>query len=63
MSYYDEALDRAIEVLGTKERAVEWLEKMSASLGASPRNLLDSKDGLDRVLRHIHSVELANDTD
>ncbi len=63
MSYYDDALDRATEVLGTKERAEEWLDKMSDSLGSSPRKLLDSKEGFDRVLRHIHSVELANDTD
>ena len=63
MSYYDDALDRAMEVLGTKGRAEEWLDKMSASLGVSPRKLLDSKEGFNRVLRHIHSVELANNTD
>ncbi len=63
MSYYDDALDRELEVLGTKGRAEEWLDKMSESLGASPRKLLDSKEGFNRVLRHIHSVELANDTD
>ena len=63
MSYYDDALDRAMEVLGTKGRAEEWLDKMSESLGVSPRKLLDSKEGFNRVLRHIHSVELANDTD
>lgn len=63
MSYYDVALIRATEVLGTKERAEEWLSKMSGTLGASPKELLETQDGFERVLRHIHSVELALDTD
>ncbi len=63
MSNYKIDLDRATEVLGDKERAVEWLDKMSGTLGKSPRELLSDQAGLDRVLRHIHSVELALDTD
>ena len=59
MSYYTDALKRAIEVFGSKERAEYWLEKMSAELGSPPCDLLNSKDGYDRVLRHIHSVDLA----
>ncbi len=46
-----------------KKRAVEWLDKMSSTLGKSPRELLSDRAGLDRVLRHIRSVELALDTD
>ena len=63
MSYYDAALDLAIDVLGTKERAAEWLEKMSASLGSAPKDLLATQEGFERVRRHIHSVEIALDTD
>ncbi len=63
MSNYDIALDRATEVLGTRERAEDWLEKMSGTLGNSPKDLLSDDQGLNRVLRHIHSVELALDTD
>ena len=59
MAYYTATLNRAIEVFGTKDRAEDWLEKMSAELGAAPRLLLDTKEGYDRVMRHIHSVELA----
>ncbi len=59
MTYYTQALDRAVEVFGTRERAEIWLEKMSAELGAAPNQLLEDKAGFERVLRHIHSVDLA----
>lgn len=59
MSYYSDAIDRATEVFGTKERAEEWLEKMSSELGSAPREILDTREGFLRVMRHIHSVELA----
>ena len=59
MSYYETALDRATDVLGDKERAVDWLEKMSDAFGKFPEEILSDQDGLDRVLRHLHSIELA----
>lgn len=59
MSYYTNALNRAVEVFGSMERAEEWLEKMSAELGTAPSELLNTKEGYDRVLRHLHSVDLA----
>lgn len=59
MSYYAVALDRAIEVFGTRDRAEEWLEKMSGDLGSAPKKLLDTRDGFERVLRHLHSVDIA----
>jgi hypothetical protein len=59
MSYYSDALSRADEVFGSKERAKDWLEKMSAELGSAPKELLKTKEGYDRVLRHLHSVDLA----
>ena len=63
MSNYEIALDRATYVLGDKARAKECLEKMSGTLGSSPKELLSTDEGLQRVMRHIKSVELANDTD
>ncbi len=63
MTYYEIALDRAIDILGDKERAVDWLEKMSDAFGKSPREILSDQDGLDRVLRHLHSIELALNPD
>ncbi len=59
MSYKDEALHRAVEVFGSEERAQDWLEKMSAELGSTPNDLLETKEGYERVLRHIHSVDIA----
>ena len=63
MSYYSDALSRAIEVFGSKERAEDWLEKMSAELGSAPNELLNTKEGYHRVLRHKHSVDLAINMD
>ena len=63
MSYYETALDRATEVLGDNERAVDWLEKMSDAFGKSPKEILSDQDGLDRVFRHLHSIELALNPD
>ena len=59
MTYYAPALDRAIEVFGTQERAEDWLEKMSAELGKAPKDLLNDKEGYHRVKRHLRSVEFA----
>lgn len=59
MAYLASALDRAIEVFGSKERAELWLEKMSTELGTSPKALLDSREGYECVLRHLHSVDIA----
>jgi len=59
MSHYETALERATEVLGDEEKAIEWLEKMSGTFSKSPKEILADQDGLDRVLRHLHSVELA----
>lgn len=59
MTHYETALHRATEVLGNETVAEEWLDKMSNSLGSPPRKLLSSQEGLDQVLRHLRSVELA----
>lgn len=63
MSYYDEAFKRAVEVLGSEDRAEEWLDKMSATLGSPPKELCETRQGCDRVLRHLQSVEMALHTE
>jgi len=61
--FYSAALERATEVLGSTARAENWLDKMSSTLQCHPRELLSTKEGYERVLRHLHSVEIALDTD
>ena len=61
--FYSAALERATEVLGSSSRAVSWLNKMSNTLQCHPRELLSTKEGYERVMRHLHSVEVALDTD
>ena len=63
MPFYDEVLDRAIDVFGANEKAIEWLEKASATLDATPKDLCATRQGADQVLRHLHNIELALDTD
>ena len=63
MSKHSEALSRATEVFGTKERAEYWLRKMSAELGSAPEALLSTKEGYKRVIRHLHSVDIALNMD
>ena len=62
-SYYSDALSRTVEVFGSEERAKDWLEKMSTELGSAPKELLNTKEGYQRVLRHLHSVDLALNLD
>ncbi len=59
MTYYSDALNRAIEVFGTADRAEDWLTKMSLELGSAPKDLLNDKEGFDQVCRHLRSVDLA----
>lgn len=35
------------------------LKIMSGALGKSPKDILSEQEGLNRVLRHLHCVELA----
>jgi uncharacterized protein (DUF2384 family) len=49
-------LDRAIDVIGNREAAIEWMDKHSATLGARPRQLADSDEGRDRVLLHLNGI-------
>lgn len=61
--FYDAALERAEEVLGSRARGKQWLDEMSNTLGCHPKDLLTSQDGYEQVLRHLHSVEVALNTD
>ncbi len=63
MSNYDTALERATDVFGDEKRAERWLDKMRRTFGKSPKEILSDQDGLDRVLRHLQSVDIALNTD
>jgi hypothetical protein len=49
-------LARATEVLGSETAAAEWIEKRSATLGATPRELAQTPEGRDRVLLHLNGI-------
>jgi len=49
-------LERATEVLGSAQAAGEWVDKRSATLGATPRELSATTEGTDRVLLHLNGI-------
>ena len=49
-------LDRAIEIIGNEAAAAEWIDKRSATLGATPRELAASDEGAKRVLLHLNGI-------
>ena len=57
MNNLETVIDRATEVLGSEDKAKDWVEKMSNTLGDKPMNLLDTSEGLARVLLHLGGIE------
>lgn len=52
----DLILERAIDVIGNEAAAAEWIDKRSATLGATPRELAQSDEGRERVLLHLNGI-------
>lgn len=53
-----EVTARAIEVFGSREKALRWLKAPVRSLGdQSPISLLDTQEGIDRVKDVLGRVE------
>ena len=50
-------IDRTIEVMGTVDRANDWLDHVSATLGGTPRSVMETQEGADRVLLHLAGIE------
>ncbi|WP_042444323.1 antitoxin Xre/MbcA/ParS toxin-binding domain-containing protein [Azospirillum sp. B510] len=50
--------DRAVEVLGTAERAVEWMGCKDSLLGGKPGELVKTGDGMAQVLHCLRRIEL-----
>ncbi len=49
-------LEKATDVLGTHERALDWVDHMSATLGGTPRELAETKEGTTAVLLHLGAI-------
>lgn len=54
----DMVFDRAVEVLGTAERATEWMGCKESLLGAKPGELVETDGGAARVLHCLRRIEL-----
>jgi len=49
-------LERAIDLFGSEVTAAEWMDKKSATLGCSPRELAPTEEGKHRVLLHLSGI-------
>ncbi|WP_042704072.1 antitoxin Xre/MbcA/ParS toxin-binding domain-containing protein [Azospirillum sp. B506] len=54
----DMVFDRAVEVLGTAERAAEWMGCKDSQLGVKPDELVKTDDGMAQVLHCLRRIEL-----
>jgi uncharacterized protein (DUF2384 family) len=48
--------EKAADVLGSKEKADDWIDHASATLGGTPRRLSESEEGTNRVLIHLADI-------
>lgn len=46
-----------LTLVGSVSNALEWLDQSHRTLGASPRSLLSSPEGLERVVRYLDAVQ------
>lgn len=54
----ERVLTKAVDVLGSSENAISWLEGQNRALGgAVPFNLLDTEEGADEVLAVLGRIE------
>ncbi|AWB09200.1 hypothetical protein A6A40_30055 (plasmid) [Azospirillum humicireducens] len=52
--------ERAVEVLGTAERAAEWMGCKDSQLGVKPDDLVKTDDGTAQVLHCLRRLELGH---
>lgn len=56
MTNLEKIIDMATDVLGDDAKAEEWVDHTSATLGGTPRDLSETQEGTDKVLRHLGDI-------
>lgn len=56
VSNIERIIEQATDVLGTRERAEDWIDQFSATLEAKPRDLADTDEGTETVLLHLAGI-------
>lgn len=54
--YVTAILDKAIDVLGSRQHAEDWLDQYSSTLDDYPRRMAGTAEGTNQVLRHLGSI-------
>lgn len=49
-------IEKAADVLGSEEKALDWIDHKSATLGDTPRRLSATDEGTNRVLFHLAGI-------
>jgi uncharacterized protein (DUF2384 family) len=56
VSNLQKIIDKATDVLGDEQKALDWIDHTSATLGGTPRELSQTDSGTDRVLLHLGDI-------
>jgi uncharacterized protein (DUF2384 family) len=57
MDNVERIIEVATSVFNDEQKAVDWIDHMSATLGDTPRNLAASDSGRDRVIMHLRGID------
>lgn len=58
LSNEEKIRNRATEVFGSEEKAEDWLEKYSKTLGGTPKEVGKTNAGCEAVMQHLHRTEI-----
>ncbi len=56
MNDIERIIERAAEVLGGEDRAQDWVDHQSATLGGTPRQLAETPEGTKAVILHLNGI-------
>ncbi len=56
--FVETILDKAEDVLGSREAAVEWIDQFSGTLEDYPRRLAGTTEGTNKVLSHLSGISM-----
>lgn len=49
-------IEQATDVLGDEDKARDWIDQVSATLGGTPRELATTDEGTTKVLLHLAGI-------
>lgn len=56
MTNLQRIIDKATDILGSEDRALDWIEKTSGTLQGTPHSLSETHEGTQAVLLHLATI-------